>query len=305
MYSVSDLRKAVENPGKAARELNRLFHTRFYSRDFNEKGIDIFEQDWDNLLILDACRYDMFEEHNNIEGRLISKISRGASTIEFLKGNFRDRKLHDTIYLTANPQLAWHEDEIDAEFFKMIDLWENNESWDDEYNTVTPEALSRKAEEIAEEYPDKRLIVHYMQPHYPFLPYKSEQTLDIALEDLFWNKIAEGELEISKEKIWSMYNDNLKRALDAVKPLIENTEGKTVITADHGNFVGEKSSPIPVTEWGHPIGIYDDILVKVPWLEIEASTRKEIKTETPENAEESDGEESEIKDKLKALGYTG
>ena len=35
------------------------------------------KEDWDNLVILDACRYDMFKKLNTINGKLEYKISIG------------------------------------------------------------------------------------------------------------------------------------------------------------------------------------------------------------------------------------
>jgi hypothetical protein len=45
-----------------------------------------------------------------------------------------------------------------------------NEDWDDETGTVRAETRTNAALEAAERFPHKRLVVHYMQPHYPFVP---------------------------------------------------------------------------------------------------------------------------------------
>lgn len=301
MYSINDLVKAFKQPNKAMRELNRLYHTRLYTRDYNTSGVDVVEEDWDNLVILDACRYDMFEELD-FEGSLTRKKSKGASTIEFLKGNFRDRKLHDIVYLTANPQFTWNQEDIRAEFFKVIDLWEEEEYWSDEYNTVPPEKVTEKAIKVSKNHPDKRLIIHYMQPHFPFLPKEEEDVLEVELEDFFWNKVSKGEIGLSRDRIWDMYNGNLKRAFNSVKKLLPELRGRTVVTSDHGNFVGERASPIPVREWGHPIGIYEPTIVEVPWLITESSERKKVTSEEPEE-DSSEVDEEAVKEKLSALGY--
>ncbi len=55
----------------------------------------IFSEPWDNLIILDACRYDVFEEvfkKRNMKGKLEYRISRGSWTVEFLLENFGDEK---------------------------------------------------------------------------------------------------------------------------------------------------------------------------------------------------------------------
>lgn len=298
MYSLDDLKYAIKHPNLAGRELNRFWHTRLFTRDWNTSGDDFMEEDWDNLVILDACRYDMFKEHNTIEGDLQSRISRGSATIGFLKGNFDGRKFHDTVYVTANPQLEWNTDKVDTEFYKIINLWEDDESWNEELHTVLPEKVTERALEAAEEYPDKRILVHYMQPHTPFLP---EEGKEAMTEYIYWHRIMEGELDPTEEEAWKLYNNNLKRVLPHVEELVKGLKGKTVVTADHGNMVNERSFPIPYREWGHPNRTYVEKLVKVPWLVVEGE-RREIKEGTPEETD-SDSEEEEIKEKLKHLGY--
>lgn len=91
-FSLQNIVRAVKNPQLVARELNRLYFTRFYTKPFNEDGVDVFTEDWDNLIILDACRYDMLESAS-IEGTLEHRISRGSNTVEFLFGNFTEKSL--------------------------------------------------------------------------------------------------------------------------------------------------------------------------------------------------------------------
>jgi len=55
MYSTEQIATGIRNPDIALRELNRLYFRRLYTREFNENGTDIFAEDWDNLIILDAC----------------------------------------------------------------------------------------------------------------------------------------------------------------------------------------------------------------------------------------------------------
>lgn len=168
MYSVSQLLRGVKSPALFGRELNRLYHTRLRTRDHNTAGIDVFAEDWDNLIILDACRYDTFKHHSTLPGRLEKRVSRGACTLEFLRGNFRDRDLTHTVYVTGNPQIHEYWDELQPRLHDIIDLWDSDH-WDDEYNTVLPETVTEHAMKAAADYPDKRLVIHYMQPHFPFV----------------------------------------------------------------------------------------------------------------------------------------
>lgn len=307
MYSLSQLKRGFASPNLFLREANRLYHRRLNLREYNTGGIDIFEENWDNLIVLDACRYDMFAEHNTIEGRLESRRSRSSSTREFLRANFTNRSLLDTVYVTANPQLYRHSDWVDVSFHDVIHVWQK-EGWDEEYQTVLPETTTAHALDAARSYPNKRLLVHYIQPHYPFLtedggPFDNSQAFLKPDEAGSWNQILSGDLEISRSEVWEAYISTLKRALPEVQTLVEGLDGKTVITADHGNMVGERARPLPIREWGHPRGIYTEQLVKVPWLIIDGK-RREIIEEEPAESEQTTTADDVVEERLEALGYT-
>src|SRR5208337_4727602 len=71
-------------------------------------GIYVIDEQWDNLVILDACRYDLFQEMNTIAGTLSSRVSRGSDTAEFLLENFtkypKRTTFKDIVYIAGN---AW------------------------------------------------------------------------------------------------------------------------------------------------------------------------------------------------------
>jgi hypothetical protein len=297
MYSLRKIKRGLKNPRLIGRELNRIYHTRNGSQDHNTNGTDVFEEDWDNLIILDACRYELFEQID-LEGDLQSRVSKGASTPEFLRGNFRRKKLYDTVYVTANPHFSEMKEDIDSDLFKVKNVW-GGERWNNIFDTVMPETVTDEAIEAFEENRDKRLVVHYMQPHYPFVSRDEEIEIPTGIDHI-WHKVMSGEVDVDPEAAWSDYRKTFDYVVEEVERLVENLEGKTVVTADHGNVYGERVSPIPIKEWGHPIGIYDEKLVKVPWLVIDGE-RREIKES--ENTSEKESEEEEIKDKLSKLGY--
>ncbi|MFC6769929.1 hypothetical protein [Halorubrum pallidum] len=64
--------------------------------------VDVMEQDWDVLIILDACRYDIFSETVDIDGELTAINSKGSHSEEFCTAHFANRTHHDTVYVTAN-----------------------------------------------------------------------------------------------------------------------------------------------------------------------------------------------------------
>jgi hypothetical protein len=91
------------------------------------------QESWDYLIILDACRYDCFEEvwENYFKGSLEKRIAAGSSTKEW-----RDRSFpgcyDDVLYVSANPfvnSLAAVKGFAGTEHFcKVYDLWREN--WD-------------------------------------------------------------------------------------------------------------------------------------------------------------------------------
>lgn len=310
MSIIQRLKRAFRNPRLFARGLNRLFHRRGGLRSEHTAGIDTFDEDWDTLILLDACRYDMFKSNSQLEGSLSSRISKGSATTEWLQANFDGRDLRDTVYVTANPQLEENRGRWDIQLHETINVW-LDEGWDDETGTVRAETMTEAALEAAEQFPHKRLVVHYMQPHYPFVPAETDfdkghlQQIDGEGSgpsgENVWNQKFKGELDTSYEELWSIYVDNLEYVLEHVEELLDNLSGKTVVTADHGNYVGERASPIPIREYGHPRGLYDEPVVRVPWLVSQSGPRRKIHIGNSDSAVVT--ESDIITERLRDLGY--
>ncbi len=282
-------------------ELNNLvFHFR------HGKGTRIMSEDWDNLLILDACRYDMFADRIGLDGELESRISLGSSSEEFLERNFTSGTFHDTVYVNANPYIPRLNLDEDT-FHAVIDCLGD---WDTELQTVTPETVARAAADAHETYPDKRLIVHFMQPHTPFIGELGRNMagggwtmdLDVEEEPGIWKHLRDGTADLDVATVWEAYLENLDVVLEEVADLLETLKGKSVITADHGNLVGERLSPIPSRrKYGHPYGVHAEELVKVPWFVVEGDGRREVRPEPPVEQESVD--EETVDERLEALGY--
>lgn len=277
----------------------------------------LMDEDWDNAIILDACRYDQFKQLNPFGGKLESRTSLGSATPEFLTNNFSGTAHHDTVYVTANPM--YRTLDLDDVFFKVVDVWDSN--WDEKRQTVIPEDMAEKTLEAYREYPNKRIIAHFMQPHYPFIGDAADQIGDHAGFELtyrqvqgeaaerdhptIWSLLEDGKLD--KDLVWSAYNETLKIALEHVEVLVDKFSEKTVVTSDHGNFVGERMLPFGNPKYGHPVGVYADALRKVPWMVIEGDERKNVESETPVNqtTKETHPDEttSVVTDRLADLGY--
>ncbi|MFC7250477.1 hypothetical protein ACFQJ5_11595 [Halomicroarcula sp. GCM10025324] len=280
------------------------------------EGIDVMAEEWDTLVILDACRYDMFAAHNTLDGDLQRRVSKGSNTTEFLQQNFAGRTFDDTVYVTANPQVDVN---LETPFHETVSVW--RDEWDEAFNTVRPEAMVDATIDAQERFPDKRIISHFVQPHYPFIGEfgrtlvdeqagmelsKRQATGETAESDHYnvWDLLQQG--VITEADLWKGYNENLQLTLDHVEDLLEELVGRTVVTSDHGNLVGERPTPCPVPFklYGHPPSVYADALVTVPWLVVESETRREIVEEAAVGDRQAGpDEEDDAEERLRALGY--
>lgn len=301
MYSIEGLKKGLAHPRYILQEFNRLYYRRLHTWPYNRNGINFLEEDWDNLLMLDACRYDLFEEIADLPGETRAVESRGSATREFLWGNFDGGTYLDTVYVTASPMLCRHRDEVDVQFHEVINIWQE-QGWDDQYRTVLPETVRERTLDAAKQFPKKRLLVHFIQPHYPFIGPTGRKHFDLDSLNFQWKDAITGDLGISDETLRQAYRENFELVLPSVEQLLSELSGKTVVTADHGQMFGERLFPLPIREYGHPSGVYTDELVKVPWHTFDPGPRREIVAEEAVTSVEEENEQL-AEERLRNLGY--
>lgn len=265
------------------------------------KGIRVMEEDWDTLILLDACRYDMFAERVPFNGELKSRISLGSTSEEFLRQNFEDSKYHDTVYVNANVYFPRVGLDQNRTFYSVIDLLDE---WDEDLEIAHPETVTEAAREAHKQFPNKRVIAHYMQPHIPFIGERGREITEQAGNRNAWVPFRSGNHPISIEELWTGYNENLDLVFDYVEDLLNEIHGKVVISADHGNMVGERQGPIPTKRmFGHPYGVYSERLIKVPWFVMDGE-RRTITSESPTTEQDTDSHSEDLIDqRLRALGY--
>ena len=134
--------------------------------------VNVTQEKWDYLIILDACSYDYFERvyQNYLQGKLLKKISVGSSTAQWRNNSFPDR-YDDTVYISANPNISSvlpvHGFLASEHFHKVYEVWKDG--WDKDKGTVLPETLTKTAIEIIKNTNNKKFIIHYLQPHEPYL----------------------------------------------------------------------------------------------------------------------------------------
>ena len=222
--------------------------------------------DWNVLIILDSCRFDTFKKVNDIKGKLIPLYSIGSTSGEWAQKTFI-KKYNDLIYISSCPIIGKVKYTKGFIPFELIDILKDG--FDEKLQTVLPEKVNETFLRL-EYNPKKRYILHYMQPHHPFLgkngikatgftQWKYGRVLGEAVWDLIRNK------KISLERAKQGYESCLEFVLESVKKLLSsvNIEGKIVITSDHGQLFGEHG------KIGHPQGspAFEE-LRKVPYLEV-------------------------------------
>jgi hypothetical protein len=320
--------------------------------------VNIVKEKWDFLIILDACRYDYFETmyKDYLQGDLEKKISAGSCTNDWRDVNFPDN-YDDIVYLSANPFFAQDQSVLGytagEHFHKVYELW--RDGW--QRGTVPPEVVTNAAPEIIAKHPDKRFIIHYLQPHAPYLvlgedaigyddPQGQPGRCLAGKEDyqnssrykrrilkwlmrLFkWNNLLGNHPDwlfckwlnlpprSSMEYVVRQYNtkvlrkaykQNLRLALEQVQYLLKHLKGRIIITADHGELLGEN------LRYAHPPNSKNPILLEVPWLVInkpEADTYQpdvqKLNIEIHNNSSKAGADqtdEQQIKNKLRDLGY--
>ena len=162
-------------------------------------------------------------------------------------------------------------------FFKLIPVWKLD--FDEELNTVHPRKIVMYSKILLERYPEKKFIIHLMQPHYPFLNKNIEGTTGIKkLTDRMLNKrsgpgitvfhkLQKGLITLNEVK--DSYNENLFIVMKYVVDIVNLLDGKIFITSDHGEALGENYHKyLPIKVYGHPRGTRINALTDVPWYEI-------------------------------------
>lgn len=204
-----------------------------------ENATPIEDLEFDNLIILDACRYDIYSE---IRGEVDHRITQGSATEDYVRENFSDGDWSDVVYITANPQLSekrfkQHTGRSTEETFHTVyDLY--NQGWSDKISTVPPDLVVKQSKSAAKLFPDKKKIIHFMQPHAPFTT--SDKEMEYITDQFSMTEAKQAEKgDIPKEEYREMYKKELENVIEHALELAENLEGKTVITGDHGELLGE------------------------------------------------------------------
>jgi len=261
------------------------------------------DSDWDVMIILDACRADLFEEFapQHPVSERFDKVSRkyscASTSREWFEkgfGSASSSDVADVHYVSENPHLS----RLDLDRFHGVDrLWELRANTDS--GTLDPSVVTEQALYSYHETDADRFVVHYIPPHAPFLHCLEKYNLEDkswggGSHDV-WFGLQLGEFD--REEVWHDYGKNLFRVLDEVERLVKHVSGSVVITADHANAMGEFG------QYGHPGYVPVPALKRVPWVRLtgegEPYNPEELVLEEPESGDTDEM----VKDRLESLGY--
>ena len=231
---VSDARQAWRSSPKRA-----LFEAGYYaycgvwltvtSRRRLQLGTNVYDRDWDLLILLDACRidalrhvasdFDVLPAASDID----SMWSLGSASAEWFSKTFTadyTDEIAETIYLSANPYSVKIFDNgfcappnaapfgfpkrntVKSSDFKQIYNLTRTHC-DERYNVVLPVDLTDAAIQVGRNTDAHRYIVHYMQPHVPYLARAIADDRDMtATERDAFDRLGSNGLDYATIKRW-------------------------------------------------------------------------------------------------------
>lgn len=285
-------------------------------------GINLFDEEWDLLIILDSCRPDALRALAG-EYDFINNVSEywsvGGDSWEWMANTFDHHYLEiiqNVAYITSNPnsktvlknQLEKNHKDGDVvrekvkrlkkygdfnlipvdEFGKYESLYEHGiEQGHGMY--PSPRMVTNRGIINDRKYDFERIILHYMPPHWPFIATitgDDTNRSDLPIDEKYLLK------EEPRDRTFGAYLDNLRWGLDEVSLALENmSRQKVIITSDHGTSF---SNRLPY----HISGSLNPKVRRVPKV---VTTARDYETHYPNSERKrTNNSPDEV---LEALGY--
>jgi len=283
-------------------------------------GTNIYERDWDVLLVLDTARPDAIEhvadEYDFISEPIETIWSTGSGSAEWIANTFTEKYIKDirkTAYISTNgftdmvlsrgempSEKGWLDlaswDTVREEDFDILHYMKNDCPDIKFHRYMPPEPINDRSIAAWRGADVQKMVVHYQQPHDPYALKAIEEDRELTeYEKRPLRQLAQG--KVSRSKVWNDYIEELRYGLDGIENLLDSIDAeKVVITADHGEALGEFGVH------RHPLGIPIPQLREVPWIETTANRVNE-REHTYAFDQTGKLDTAEIKEQLADLGY--
>jgi hypothetical protein len=167
----------IQSPEKILSFINRQYHNLRYGDSLlntpsqRKKLHDFVRQDEFLVIILDSCRFDYFEQEVSsfIEGELQPVYTSATATKEYMRKTWNNGPYEFTYItgLSAPTDHAFERDGVEyrpsEHISKFVHTW--NTCTNKELGAVPPGEITKTAIRQS----DGRMIVHYVQPHAPYI----------------------------------------------------------------------------------------------------------------------------------------
>jgi len=231
----------------------------------NNTGTNIFEYDWDMLIVLDTCRPEWvktvsseFEFIGNVE----TIRSVGGRTSEWAAKTFQQAASSERpvkyIYGSKYGDIAEDLQNVETEFVNP-----------DNYIYPPAHQITEATYRYLNLETNPRVVVHYAQPHFPIFRTLSDRT---DVETISKSGVVKEHLSgTSTNKIERLHIKNLRYVLFEIRYLIQQVGSSDILlTADHGQLLGEYGIV------GHPYGVRHDSVRNVPLVWIDRSESSDV-----------------------------
>ena len=224
--------------------------------------LDPRDEEWKCLIVLDSCRYDYFKDVNFIKGKLLKVNFRCSNTIMWYDKYWAGKDNDDTVLIHG----TYFVDRYGKFFHKAYKMW----NYDNMLDIGQQIAF---VENVLKNIKDKRVIIHFLQPHLPFCNPRGKKLMDklgigMGKKGHDYSKItAYGEKGNWKEVI-DIYKEEIKYILNK---LVNSDIDFDIITGDHGVRIGEDNTYLHHANCPQ--------VKMVPWLIVDKLFKKKSKEE--------------------------
>jgi len=215
---------------------------------------------WNIMVVLDGCRYDYFKEVNFIPGTLL-KVFNGncVDTITWYKKHFFNKKHEDIVLIHGK----YFVEKAEEYFYKCYPMWD--------YDTMLNiDQQIKYVEYCLKEIEDKRVLIHFLQPHLPFCNPEGRKFLEEEIKTSLkgkpedYTKVTNYCRKYGWERLKELYKKEIRYILSKIYYSNINPD---VITSDHGVRLGEDNI------FRH--NVVHPAVVNVPYLIV----RKDVKND--------------------------